>query len=121
MANIMVVDNDRDTWDYFQYAFSNEHSVKVTNCVDDLNENKGMVPDIVFLDLKKSYLDNSDKVSLFKNNYSSVSLCLMAQLNRENLQEIENLRENGIDFEVCRKPLNMNEIRYRIRQKINLI
>lgn len=114
MSNILVIDNDRNYWEFFECAFSNEHFVEFISAFEELGERATKNrPDIIFVDLETTGLTVSETVSHCQD-ICAADIYLMAEFSEENLDEMERAWEQGFIFKVYRKPLNITQIKQDI-------
>lgn len=119
MAHILIVDKDRDIWDYFGIMFSKEHFMEFLGSVGGIDKRINGNPDIAFLDFKTMSPDVSETISSFHQNNPNTMIHVMTEYLSANLDEIDKIQESGVVFDVCRKPLKLKEIQMLVKMKIN--
>ncbi|MGR3218432.1 MAG: hypothetical protein ACUZ8H_01260 [Candidatus Anammoxibacter sp.] len=110
MANILIIDNDRHTWNIFNREFSEDHLVKILTKVEDCVENRlKMCPDFIFVAVE--FIDVLyDFLKLFSDTTLNITMHIQ-DFQKEGFVRLGKARERGLNFKVCLKPLTEGRIK----------
>ncbi len=112
MANIVVIDKDRNTWDLFQYTFIETHNIHTAGSIKQwMMEKVKPEADMVFLDIGNIDTGSFDEFDELQKSCPDASMQIMSTLCEENYKKEDDLREQGYEFSICNKPLRVNNIK----------
>ena len=109
---ILIIDDEETIQESFILALQgSEYSVETASTGEEgLEKIKERIPDLIFLDLKMPGISGIETLRQLRNINNDVPVYIVTALSPEYLKELNGLKEDGIDFDVCQKPLDRNEI-----------
>ena len=109
---ILVIDDEELIRESFDLALRGSgHSVETVSTGEEgIEKVKERIPDLIFLDLRMPGIGGIEALRRLRNINNDVPVYIITALYANYLQQLNGLKEEGIDFEICRKPLDSNEI-----------
>ena len=109
---ILIIDDEETIQESFILAVQgSEYSVETASTGEEgLEKIKERIPDLIFLDLHMPGISGIETLRQLRNINNDVPVYIVTALSPEYLKELNGLKEDGIDFDVCQKPLDRNEI-----------
>ncbi|MGR3318671.1 MAG: response regulator [Candidatus Anammoxibacter sp.] len=111
---ILVIDDDEAVQDSFQLAIKSDGNF----CESAFTGEEGIVkasgnnkPDLIFSDLRMPGIDGIETLRQLHKVCPDTPRYVVTAFHREYMKSLKTLVEGGVDFEICNKPLNHNQIR----------
>lgn len=110
--NILVIDDDAAVRKAFQYALD-ETSYHVDTAesgeegISKLNQNEYQ---LIFLDLKMPGLNGIETLRKLRKINNAIPVYIVTAFHKEFFTGLQSLKEEGIKFELLKKPLGSEEI-----------
>ncbi|MGR3318670.1 MAG: response regulator [Candidatus Anammoxibacter sp.] len=110
---ILVIDDEEIIRESFVLALRDSgYSVETASTGEEgIEKVKEGIPDLIFLDMRMPGIGGIEALRRLRNINKDVPIFIITALYANYLQQLNGLKEEGIDFEICRKPLDSNEIR----------
>ncbi len=110
--DILVIDDDKDIHGLFHSSIGKSHNIEFALTGKEGIENvKKTLPGIVFLDLHLPDLDGITILRKLYNSHPDVKYYLITAFYNEFNEKIQLAAKDGIDFNVCKKPITPKQIR----------
>ena len=109
---ILVIDDEELIRESFDLALRGSgHSVETVSTGEEgIEKVKERIPDLIFLDMKMPGIDGVETLRQLRNINNDVPVYIVTALNTDCFQKLDGLKKEGIDFKICRKPLDSNDI-----------
>ncbi|MGR3179382.1 MAG: response regulator [Candidatus Anammoxibacter sp.] len=109
---ILIIDDEETIQESFILALQgSEYSVETASTGEEgLEKIKERIPDLIFLDLQMPGISGIETLRQLRNINNDVPVYIVTALSPEYLKQLDELKEDGIAFDVCQKPLDRNEI-----------
>ena len=113
LKRILVIDDDSTVRDAFDLALedSGYEVVLADSGETGLDQAIAQRPDIVFLDLRMPGLDGVDVLRKLNDIDSTIPVYIVTAFHQEFFARLNHAIEDGLTFELARKPLNGAQIR----------
>lgn len=111
--HILVIDDEKHIRELFRLALKkSEFSVEtVATGEEGLVRARSRLPSIVFLDLKMPGTNIAGILKQLRKFIDSDFIYVLTKFSKENIQEIQNITNSGFDCNLCKKPINSDQIR----------
>jgi CheY-like chemotaxis protein len=113
MKRVLVIDDDDGVRESFRAALEDAGYAVTTddNGASGLESAQAQRPDLVFLDLKMPGLSGVETLKRLNSACPHTPVYVVTGFYGEFLAPLRDLRSNGVDFNLARKPLSATEIK----------
>ncbi|BBP44107.1 response regulator [Thiosulfativibrio zosterae] len=111
--NVLVVDDEQSIRDSFELALEGiaELNLKLAeNGVEAMKMVQGWPPALVFLDLKMPKMNGVETLRALRALYPDVPVYVVTAFAKEFTKELEQVRDDGIEFQLAAKPITLDQI-----------
>lgn len=110
--HILIIDDEEGIRDSFQLALKDrEYSVAVAASGEEgVQKANNERPDLVFLDLKMIGINGIETLRRLRRSYPDIIIYIVTAFHEEYMHQIEKAQQEGFEFEICHKPLNIKQI-----------
>jgi len=112
LKHILVVDDKEGIRDSFLLSIESDRcTIETASTAEEGIEKAGKkTPDLIFLDITMPGMGGVAALREFHKICPGVSIYVVTAFHEEYMHELEELKTEGIDFEICRKPLGREQI-----------
>lgn len=109
---ILIIDDKEGVRDSFLLALEDSpYTIDTASTGEDgIEKAKKRRPDLVFLDLTMPGMGGVNTLRQLIIVCPGVKVYIVTAFFLEYMQELEKLRIDGIDFEICKKPIDISQI-----------
>jgi DNA-binding NtrC family response regulator len=110
---ILVVDDEEGICDSFSMALEgSKYKLVTASCFDDaVKKIKAKKPDLMFTDLKMPGKSGVELVEAILSKHPDVRVYVVTAFYEEYMEGLHRLNDAGLDFNVMRKPVGLEQIR----------
>lgn len=112
-ARVLVIDDEEGVGDAFQLALDGTgHEVEwASNGRAGLDSASDQRPDLIFLDLKMPEMDGIETLRRLLGSDDSLKICILTAFHEQFMKDLKMASDDGLQFELARKPLDSTQIR----------
>lgn len=111
-VNILVIDDDELVRNAYAYALEdagyNVHAMPSGE--EGIEELKKGSFDLVFLDLKMPGMNGVETLRIIRSINEDIPVYIVSGFHSEYISELEEIKNEGIHFEIAKKPLNRDQL-----------
>ena len=111
--HILVIDDEPAICEMYQAALENM-GCSVDSAYtgeDDIESTKTKQPDLIFLDLEMPGIGGVETLRCIRELNPDVPAYIVTAFSGKFMQRLQKISEEGVPFEVCNKPLDINQIK----------
>ncbi|MCB1734229.1 MAG: response regulator [Gammaproteobacteria bacterium] len=117
---ILIIDDEEGVRDAFEMAlFDTDYVVETAETGEQgLEKARASRPDLVFLDLRMPGINGVQTLRGLRELYPDLNVHIMTAFYQQYLSELRQANEEGITFELSRKPMDGSQIRMIVNSQL---
>lgn len=110
---VFTIDDERSIRDAFALALEDFDDIEVFEAPNGqigVELAKEVTPDLIFIDLNMPVMNGTKAIELIREIHPKVPIYIVTAFSKMFFDELDSLREAGIEFELAAKPMSMEQI-----------